>query len=126
MLRLSFLIILIACASCSRYEPKRFYEIPSEEEIQFQLTAFKNEPYYWEWINQEAATHVKLTSRIYSEATLSTQKYLRGKEIWVLEGTKPGTDTLKLHLRSYEEDSLNTPVADSLIIIVKVNEKPGL
>lgn len=123
---LSILVLFFCLSSCQSGKPKAFYEIATGEEFRFQVVSFKGKPYYWEWANQEKVTYVKLTSRVYFNTIFSTEERPRGKEIWTFEGTKPGTDTLKLHLRSYEEDSLNTPVADSLIIIVKVNEKTGL
>lgn len=120
-MRLLLLLILICCTSCSKYKPKPFYEIACGEEILFQLTAFKDEPYYWEWKNKEAVTTVNLETRVYSEAFIYHKMQKDGLETWTLKGLKPGTDTLRLHLRTYEEDSLNVPVADSLIMIVKVN-----
>jgi predicted secreted protein len=113
--------MLISCLSCQQDKPKAFYEIGTEEKIQFRVASFQDEPYYWEWINQEEVAILKQETRVYNEAFVFTKMQNGGSEMWTFQGLKTGTDTLKFHLRTYEEDTLNVPVIDSLIIAVKVN-----
>ncbi|MFT6206018.1 MAG: putative secreted protein [Spirosomataceae bacterium] len=115
------MLLLLFCLACQQDSPKSFYEIKTGEEIHFQVASFKSEPYFWEWVNQEKSTYVKLTSRVYFNTIFSSETRLRGREKWTLEGLKSGTDTLRLYLRTYDEDTLNEPVLDSVIIAVKVN-----
>lgn len=120
-MRLLSIPIILFCMACQSDKPKAFYEVEAGEEFQFQVASFQDEPYYWEWRNQEKTKRVRLISRVYYNTAFSSKKWPRGREKWTFEGVKPGTDTLKIHLRSYEEDTLNIPVKDSLIITVKVN-----
>lgn len=112
---------LFLCFSCLPDKPKAFYEIVSEGEINFQVASFHGEPYYWEWANQENVKAVKLTARVFQNQRLVHKIRGFGTETWTFEGTQTGTDTLRIYLRTFEEDTLNVPVIDSLIIAVKVN-----
>lgn len=121
-MKLLLILLFVCCFSCQPDKPKAFYEITVGEELVFQLKAFKGEPYYWELTNENELRFVKLSSRIYETLPFSSEKKPRALENWTFEGLKTGTDTLKLHLRTYEEDTLNVPVADSVIITISVTE----
>lgn len=116
-------VICLVISSCGKSEKVDLYEISIAEQFQVETPKSQSEPYYWELINPEGKPSVKLESRIYSEKFSMRKLRTTGIETWTFQGTKMGEDTLKLYLKAYQEDSLNIPAKDSLIIFVKVNEK---
>ncbi len=116
-------VILILCVSCQQCRQKKYYKINEGEKFRFQVIRSRTEGYYWEWQNQENVSAVTVDSRIYSEKFLFKKMRTSGIETWTIKGINIGTDTLKLYLRTYEEDTVNIHVADSLIIVVKVKRK---
>lgn len=117
-MKLLAIFAVFVCLGCqSKYKQ---YEILNGEQFEIETLNYRNEPYYWELINPRSKPLAELESRVYSEKFLLKKLSTCSIETWTFRGIKTGTDTLKLHLKAYEEDTLNTPIADSLIIVVKV------
>lgn len=119
-MRALLFISLFFCFSCQHNEPQEAYTIKVGNEIRFEIDSNPTTPYYWEWQNEHNINCVSLKTRVYKNPLFKNKIGVAGVEEWVFVGKKFGSDTLKLNLRTYEEDTTNASVVDSIRIVVRV------